>query len=83
MIFFVSESTMAVSLDNKLLGEKAHYYCSSSEDEDERDDDDKDAGEKETTQKAPEPSIESPKLEKYSGTCTNVRLLPFCAVNVL
>ena len=28
---------MALSLDDKLLGEKTHYYCSSSEDEGEED----------------------------------------------
>ena len=26
---------MALTMDDKLLGEKPHYYCSSSEDEDE------------------------------------------------
>jgi hypothetical protein len=30
------------TLDDKLLGEKLHYYCSSSEDEGEDDDDDGD-----------------------------------------
>jgi len=29
------------TLDDKLLGEKLHYYCSSSEEEDNNDDDDK------------------------------------------
>ena len=28
------------TLDDKILGEKAHYYCSSSEDEDDKDNND-------------------------------------------
>lgn len=32
------------TLDDKILGEKTHYYCSSSEDEDEKDNNDDDDG---------------------------------------
>ena len=32
LTLFSRQSTMALSLDDKLLGEKVHYYCSSSED---------------------------------------------------
>ncbi|KAK7101878.1 phosducin-like protein [Littorina saxatilis] len=60
---------MAVSMDDKLLGEKAHYYCSSSEDEAEPDEDDKD--ESDEAAKQPEPEIEPPTVEPYSGSCTN------------
>ena len=31
---------MALSLDDKLLGEKVHYYCSSSEEDNDNDDED-------------------------------------------
>ena len=61
---------MALSLDDKLLGEKTHYYCSSSEDEDEKDSDGESVGER--TKGAKEPTfIPEPKLQEYGGTCTN------------
>ena len=31
---FLSRASMALSLDDKILGEKTHYYCSSSEEDD-------------------------------------------------
>ena len=64
---------MAVSLDDKLLGEKAHYYCSSSEDEDDRDEEEE--GEEPKQSKAEAPEAEPPSLGPYSGTCTNVKEL--------
>ena len=69
---------MAVSLDDKLLGEKAHYYCSSSEDEDDREDgddhdDDEEGGAVSKLSKAAAPEAEPPSLGPYSGTCTNVK----------
>ncbi|KAL8621321.1 hypothetical protein ACOMHN_053343 [Nucella lapillus] len=61
---------MAVSLDDKLLGEKAHYYCSSSEDEgDDKDDSDSEDGDQK--QQAAAPPVEPPTVGPYSGTCTN------------
>lgn len=57
---------MALSLDDRILGEKTHYYCSSSEDEDD------DRGEtKGTTQDKPPGCILEPDLNQYSGSCTN------------
>lgn len=61
---------MAVSLDDKLLGEKAHYYCSSSEDEgDDHNDSDKD--EEGPKQQAGAAEVEPPSMGPYSGRCTN------------
>ena len=34
------------TLDDKILGEKTHYYCSSSEDEDDKDNNDNDGNQK-------------------------------------
>lgn len=56
-------------MDDKLLGEKAHYYCSSSEDEDEKDSDCESGDESKAVK---EPTfIPEPKLQEYAGTCTN------------
>ncbi|XP_074644738.1 phosducin-like protein [Tubulanus polymorphus] len=67
---------MALGLDDKLLGEKMDYYCSSSEDEGERDDDEEDAGS--DTEKAAAMKRQSaptfipePELKDYNGHCTN------------
>ena len=72
LTLFSRQSTMALSLDDKLLGEKVHYYCSSSEDEaddnDSNGDDEKAGGSK---SKGPV-FIPEPDINKYSGTCTNV-----------
>ena len=58
------------TLDDKLLGEKIHYYCSSSEDEGE-DDKDSEAG-----APAPEPPppkfIPEPDLQEWEGYSCNV-----------
>lgn len=62
---------MALSLDDRILGEKTHYYCSSSEDEDD------DRGEtKGTAQDKPPGSVLEPALNQYSGSCTNVNDIP-------
>ena len=61
---------MALSLDDKLLGEKTDYYCSSSEDEgnDSGDSDNENQG-RETVK---EPTfIPEPKISEYTGTATN------------
>ncbi|ESO85203.1 hypothetical protein LOTGIDRAFT_221428, partial [Lottia gigantea] len=52
---------MALSLDDKLLGEKVDYYCSSSEDED---------GDGKPTNKERLPEIKPPDTT-YPGYCTN------------
>lgn len=61
---------MSVSMDDKLVGEKAHYYCSSSEEEEEEEED---YGEDDAPQKTiREPTfIPEPEIKKYEGTCTN------------
>ena len=56
-------------MDDKLLGEKTHYYCSSSEDEG-SDADSGDEGGKQAKVKEPT-FIPEPKLQEYSGSCTN------------
>ncbi len=56
---------MALSLEDKLLGEKAQYYCSSSS-EDEDDSDDKKSSEEPTS------TSQMPDIAKYSGHCKNV-----------
>jgi len=64
------KTKMALSLDDKLLGEKTHYYCSSSS-EGEEDDDDivKCASETNTSSN----SVKPPRnVSAYSGRSTNV-----------
>ncbi|XP_041347705.1 phosducin-like protein [Gigantopelta aegis] len=61
---------MAVSFDDKLLGEKAQYYCSSSEDEGEEEEDDGEGRDKSAT-KQTVPSVSEPTIGKYQGYCTN------------
>ena len=67
---------MALSLDDKLLGEKTHYYCSSSEGEDGSEDeggsDGEDGGEKGAARNDGPASIPEPQLKKYTGRSTNV-----------
>lgn len=72
-------STVMATLDDRLLGEKLHYYCSSSEDEDDDDDDDKeekDSGPTEATN-IPTPDTD---LHAWEGTATNVSDKP-CVLN--
>ncbi|CAD5123540.1 DgyrCDS11880 [Dimorphilus gyrociliatus] len=52
---------MAVSLDDKLLGEKAHYYCSSSEDE----------GESENLAGGPDKGLQEPPMNELKEYATN------------
>ncbi|XP_064632942.1 phosducin-like protein [Lineus longissimus] len=63
---------MALSLDDKLLGEKTHYYCSSDEGED---DDDKEScgSDEEGGQAASHAAADlpPPEVKPYDGTCTN------------
>jgi hypothetical protein len=73
---------MALSLDDKLLGEKTHYYCSSSEEDDEDEDEDYDTG-REVAEGNPgavvvdprESSVPEPPVRDYEGRCTNVGIL--------
>ena len=75
---------MALSLDDKLLGEKTHYYCSSSEDEGEEGSEgdegseDEDGGKRGAASEKAPPSLPEPQLKEYSGRSTNVShiLLP-------
>jgi len=55
---------MAVSLEDRLLGEKSHYYCSSSDEEAE---DDKPHKQDNVAGAAPDVDV-----NKYTGHCVNV-----------
>jgi len=55
---------MALSLDDRLLGEKTHYYCSSSSDEEGEDNADRQAS---ITTEVPDSDV-----SKYAGHCVNV-----------
>jgi len=55
------------TLDDKLLGEKLHYYCSSSEDEGENDD--------EINEPQPINQNHSVPVEKWEGKSCNVKNL--------
>ncbi|XP_064605623.1 phosducin-like protein [Liolophura sinensis] len=60
---------MALSLDDKLLGEKTHYYCSSSEDE--ADDNDQSGDDEKPADSRQAVFIPEPELKEYGGTSTN------------
>ena len=70
---------MALSLDDRLLGEKVDYYCSSSEDEH----DDGDSGDEKEKAVGPQEPVEPPQLEKYSGHSTNVIMHQFSTLTRL
>lgn len=58
------------TLDDKLMGEKLHYYCSSSS-ESEDDDDDDGGGEKSPTPNGPaQPTLDG--TRQWDGTSCNV-----------
>ena len=60
---------MALSLDDRILGEKTHYYCSSSEDEDEE----RCSGDEGHSKVNKNPTfIPEPNAKDFSGRCTNV-----------
>ena len=61
---------MALSADDKLLGEKVHNYCSSSEDEGEDDHDEGESGAGAQAQQAT--FIPEPQIEDYKGYSVNV-----------
>lgn len=64
---------MALSLEDKLLGEKTHYYCSSSEDEGEDEDGDHSGDEGGASSATKQPTfIPEPELAEYKGYSTNV-----------
>ena len=69
---------MALSLDDKLLGEKTHYYCSSSEGEDgseeegEEGSDGEDMGKRGAATEIAPTSLPEPQMKEYSGRSTNV-----------
>lgn len=60
---------MALSLDDRLLGEKVDNYCSSSEDERENDSGDESV---DNSCKESKPTfIPESKIPEYKGSCTN------------
>lgn len=61
------------TLDDKLLGEKLHYYCSSSS-ESEGEDDDNDNGNSEQASKQNEASNSNGHMQQWDGSSCNVRL---------
>ena len=65
---------MALSPDDRLLGEKVHYYCSSSEDEDDEGDNSGSEGEEKSSQPEPLKFIPEPEIKDYNGRCTNVSI---------
>ena len=66
------------TLDDKLLGEKLHYYCSSSEDEKEGDDDEIGEESPFVTQNDPAP------VSKWNGSSCNVNIyLTFVTFHIL
>ena len=71
---------MSLGLDDKLLGEKVHNYCSSSEDEGEEDSDLGDEDEQKPVSKPPT-FIPEPQLNNYSGHCTNVSTISVLGAN--
>ena len=76
---------MALSPDDRLLGEKTHYYCSSSEDEGEEEDETK-YGDEKGKEEAKPSDIPAPELTDYKGYSTNVSSLlkfsqQFCNVD--
>jgi hypothetical protein len=69
---------MSLSLDDKILGEKTHYYCSSSSEGEEEDDgsveDTRNC--KGSTSNSGEASAAPPcNASSYNGRCTNVSYL--------
>lgn len=67
---------MALSLDDRILGEKTHYYCSSSEDEDDDENSEHKGKSKESTKGEKLPTfIPEPDVNQYSGRSTNVSRL--------
>ena len=66
---------MSLGLDDRLLGEKVHNYCSSSEDEDDDDNGNDDSGscnEENGSKAVKGPNITPPEIGEYEGHCTNV-----------
>jgi len=63
---------MALSLEDRLLGEKTHYYCSSSDEEAEDD----------TLHKQANISSAVPDADvnKYTGHCVNVSFVSACQI---
>ena len=62
---------MALSLDDKILGEKTHYYCSSSEDDD---DDEREPLPQKGPQFIPESELKEPTTAGTYGA-VNVSLI--------
>ena len=64
---------MSLGLDDRLLGEKVHNYCSSSEEED--DDEESGSGDEETMAGTmSRQNLPPPEIGEYEGHCTNVNI---------
>lgn len=65
---------MSLSLDDKILGEKTHYYCSSSEGEEDDDDlaEDRQNCRGSTSNAGESSAAPSCNFNNYNGRCTNV-----------
>lgn len=59
------------TLDDKILGEKLHNYCSSSEDEGESDYEDSRSGDEEGNPPKPEVCAEQPSVNNWTGSASN------------
>lgn len=67
---------MALSFDDRILGEKTDYYCSSSEDE-RYDSCEENFDESEKTKTEKMPSVQASEIADYSGHSQNVRLCTY------
>jgi hypothetical protein len=73
MLSFLNQTTgMALSPDDRLLGEKVHYYCSSSEDDDDEEEDESKYGEEKGKTAEAGPELAPPEITDYKGYSTNV-----------
>ncbi|XP_053606145.1 phosducin-like protein [Plodia interpunctella] len=59
------------TLDDKILGEKLHNYCSSSEDEGDSDYEDSRSGDEEGNAPKPQGSAEPPPINNWNGSASN------------
>ena len=67
---------MALSFDDRILGEKTDYYCSSSEDE-RYDSCEENFDESEKTKTEKIPTVQASEITDYSGHSLNVSLLTY------
>lgn len=69
---------MALSMDDRILGEKTHYYCSSSSEDEDEDPEMTDPDERKSKSSGSKGPTFVPEHEitNYNGHCTNVRIYP-------